>query len=375
MVLDNTEVILNEIISYLKKGYDKNYISKELKITDEELIEIACARLKGKEKFKDAGKLFMTLNDLRFATSEEIADYRAKRLKCDTIVDLCSGIGSQSIAFSKQCKKVYSIEIDPRKIEYAKKNAALYGIKNIEFVCADVLDFDLKKADIIFCDPERLPAETERKLENIKIVSDIIKKYSKITKNICIEVPPQISPDKIDFDCGKEYISVEGELNRLNLYFGDLKKNDISVVSLPSYERLVSSDKAPKVKDKKENLKYIYDVDKAVLKSGLINELVSTLGAEAFVFNRLKKNLFLTSSKKISNPFLQRFEVVKSMIYFEEKIIETLRDLNAKEVVLRGNISEGSYWGLRKSFENKLNGQERFHLFIFGNDVLICRKE
>ena len=35
--------------------------------------ELARARLKGKEKFKDASKLFFNLSDLRFATPDVVA--------------------------------------------------------------------------------------------------------------------------------------------------------------------------------------------------------------------------------------------------------------------------------------------------------------
>lgn len=385
---DNKEIgkALFEIDGLLKKGYDQHFIIKELKglnIDSESFIElfsIAKARIKGKEKFKDSSQMFINLEDLRFSTPDFIASYRAKRLKCSVIVDLCSGIGSQSIAFARECKKVYSIEVDPRKVEYAKRNAALFGIENIEFICGDVLDTKVisqlakAKVDVIFCDPERLPSEAERKIENITIVSSILEKYTKICSNMGIEVPPQISPDKIDYECEKEYLSVDGDLNRLNLYFGKLKKEEIIVVSLSSEEKLVSGGKKLKLSEKAKNLRYIYDVDKAVLKAGLLEELNFILGKGFYVFKRLKKNLFLTSDSRVNNAFLQGFEVVQSTENFGDKVLNSLRDLNAKDVILRGEIPESSYWGLRKSFESKLNGTEKFYLFIFDIDALICRK-
>jgi len=48
----------------------------------------------------------MSETDLRFATSSVIAKYRADKLRCNSIIDACSGIGLQTIFFAKTCKKV-----------------------------------------------------------------------------------------------------------------------------------------------------------------------------------------------------------------------------------------------------------------------------
>ena len=55
-------------------------------------------------------------------------------------------------------------------------------------------------------------------------------------KDVCIELPPQIKD--IPFDCEIEYLSVNHELNRLNLYFGELKKCKLSAVIAETGERL-----------------------------------------------------------------------------------------------------------------------------------------
>ena len=228
----------------------------------------------------------------------------------------------------------------------------------------------INKADIVFCDPERLASEIERKIENITIISEILDKYSSLTKNIAIEVPPQIGPEKISFDCEKEYLSFNFELNRLNLYFGSLKKNDVSVVSLPSEEKIVNG--AKRQLGTKNALEYIYDVDKAVLKADLISELV--FGLDVFIFKRTKKNLFLTSHSSISNVFLTGFSVLNNVPNNDFEIIEALKKLDAKSVILRGEIPEQDYWQLRTKFENDLTGTEVLHLFMFDGNALICKK-
>lgn len=179
----------------------------------------------------------------RFATPEIVALYRAERLACNTILDLCSGAGFQSFAFCKTCKHVISVEKKPELVVMAKRFAKKLGLKNITFVCGDALSADIikyikkQKPEIIFCDPERYASEKERKLETITPdINRLIEIYSKISQNIAIEFPPYIR--SLNFDAEYEYLSLNNTLNRLNLYFGELKKATKSVVLLPEKIRI-----------------------------------------------------------------------------------------------------------------------------------------
>ena len=66
---------------------------------------------------------------MQIATPEIVAKYIAKRLKTKVIADLGCGIGGQVIFFAKECKKVYAVERNPEKLEYAKENCELYDVK------------------------------------------------------------------------------------------------------------------------------------------------------------------------------------------------------------------------------------------------------
>ena len=195
---------------------------------------------KALQKHPQAQGLHYREEDLRWATPEIAAKYRAQRLKCAVIADLGCGIGFQAFAFAKTCKKVYAVDIDKEKIAFAEKNAQELGLKNIEFIHGDALSEkvlkQLKDVEIVFCDPERLPEERKRTIGTIKpSIPELLKKYSAITEKIAIEFPPQITD--IPFDCEKEYLSVDGQLNRLTLYFNGLQKCGRSAVILPEKEK------------------------------------------------------------------------------------------------------------------------------------------
>ncbi|MDI6737470.1 MAG: methyltransferase domain-containing protein [Nanoarchaeota archaeon] len=361
--IKDTEKEIAKAEALLKQGIQKDRICAALKIS-EEACEIAAARLRNEKTGKTSHKgLFMSLNDLRFATNEEVAKYRAKRLKCNTIIEIGSGIGLQSFEFAKTCKRVIAIEIDKRKYEYAKKNAEMLGINNIEFINADALKLKkIPNADIVFCETEREAEEKERKIEKLKPdIRKVLETYGKITKDICIEVPPRIK--EAAYECEKEYLSVSHGLNRLDLYFGKLRKCAISAVIAETGERLEGETKQM---EESRPLKYIHEPDKAAEKAGL---LWAIPGKGLYAYKD-----FLTSKNPIKSSFIKSsFEVLHRCIGFDEAI-KALKKENCGKAILRYSISPDRYWKERKKYEDELKGGEILYLFSSGKELLVCKK-
>ncbi|XP_060173414.1 uncharacterized protein LOC132604097 [Lycium barbarum] len=88
-------------------------------------------------------------------TPEAIAKHHALRCGSGTIVDLFTGVGGNSIQFAKRSKHVIAIDIDPKRIDLAQYNAAIYGVRDqIDFIRGD--SFALApnlKADVVFMSP------------------------------------------------------------------------------------------------------------------------------------------------------------------------------------------------------------------------------
>ncbi|MBS3165983.1 class I SAM-dependent methyltransferase [Candidatus Woesearchaeota archaeon] len=337
---------------------------------------------KSHPKHSRSEELFFEPEDIRWATPEIVAKYRAERLKCNIIIDLGCGIGFQTFAFAQTCQKVYAIEIDKRKIENAQKNAEVLGLKNIEFIHGDMLDpaiiKKVKKADIVFCDPERLPEEERRSVGSIiPGVDKILAAYGKITSKIAIEFPPQIK--EILFDCEKEYLSLDGALNRLTLYFHGLKEAERSAIILSKVskeekivsERIVNNPKAKLIEheNKEKPNTYLYEVDSAVVKADLLAELGVKTGC--FLFSRGKATFF-TSDKRIKNTFFKKMlEVVATVPFNEKDILTSLQKNECGKVVIRYSVDPQDYWKERKNYESKLKGNKMAYLFQFGLKAVI----
>src|SRR5688500_19362173 len=80
----------------------------------------------------------------------------------DNVYDLYCGVGSLGLFMADQCERVVGIELISEAVEDARKNAALNGISNAEFVTGQVellLDPSFiathGMADVIFTDPSR----------------------------------------------------------------------------------------------------------------------------------------------------------------------------------------------------------------------------
>lgn len=363
---DRIETAIKKAIMMLEAGAYKTAIFEQLDMEMiEEIYDIAVARRNAKLKGLP-DNLYFNQHDLRFATPKVVADYRAKRLQCDTIADLGCSVGMQTFAFARKCKKVYAVEIDERKMRYCIENAKILDIHNVEFILGDALDEKIiekiKDSDVVFCDPERLPQETERTVKTIAPNPEfLLKKYG---KNLSIEFPPQISKTK--FDCEWEYLSVEGQLNRLTLYFGDLKKTDISAVALPSSAR-IENDKTTETVINKKNLpmKYLYEVDSAVVKAGLnwqLAKLTKTVPIEISV---------LTSDELVESPFFKNSFIVLETVHHDfDSIVKSLQKNDVGKIIIRYKILPQDYWTERTRYEKYLTGKKTAQLFIFEKAVI-----
>jgi len=111
-------------------------------------------------KFKISQFSFFQTNSLGaevlYNTAREYIGELGDREK--VVFDLYSGTGTIAQLMAPVAKKVIGVEIVEEAVEAAKKNAALNGLSNCEFIAGDVLkvlDDIEEKPDMIILDPPR----------------------------------------------------------------------------------------------------------------------------------------------------------------------------------------------------------------------------
>ncbi|MFW3146638.1 MAG: class I SAM-dependent methyltransferase [Thermoplasmatota archaeon] len=344
------------------------------------LSDIASTRSRSTDKYSRGEHLFFTSSGLRWATPEAAAKHCAERLRGTDVLDLTCGQGGQVIFLARTCRSVIAVDIDPMNCLITMLNSSSLGLENVTVVLGDCLNEDVlshaEKGCFIFSDPARPPGAEERTME--QIVPNPVKvldRYSGFASGACFEVPPYLDIGRIPFDCEAEYISIDGRLNRLNLYTGNLKKHRRSAVILPSGSMIFGkpggkpSADAPDIKTGQ----FLHEVDPALVKAELLDELLQGLGSNASITELDARRTVLVSPELENSPFLSAPQRILAIAVSEDEVKSSLNEISAGSVTLRYNVDPSKYWEVRRDFEKGLKGELKVNLFKGGFFIITER--
>lgn len=113
-------------------------------------------------QFQVGPKSFFQTNTKQAEKLYQVARNFAELSGNEIVYDLYCGTGSIGIFVSKQTKKIIGVDAIAEAIKDAKRNAALNGLQNAEFIAGDVIDVcndgffaSHGKPDVIITDPPR----------------------------------------------------------------------------------------------------------------------------------------------------------------------------------------------------------------------------
>ena len=116
----------------------------------------------GSVRFQISARSFFQVNRAQAGKLYETALSYAGLTGTQTVWDLYCGIGTISLFLAQKAGKVYGVEVIPEAIEDARRNAALNGLTNVEFIVGRaeaVLPQKYREehiaADVIVVDPPR----------------------------------------------------------------------------------------------------------------------------------------------------------------------------------------------------------------------------
>lgn len=333
-----------------------NWLYKESKLnsgkTDQAIFMSAMKRLHGSAEIKQLGyqtfvgrkkiaqilpvlsKGFFTSAGLEQRTHPLISKYHASKFTgCSTVLEICTGLGFDTIHLASTCKKIVSIESDPIHFEFAKKNLEICGIQNVDIVLSDAetllpkLNFD--EFDGIFADPSRRIGssrikDAESYLPSLSLLTEL--KLSRNDYPFVIKVGPTLR-DTID-GFSSEWIGFDSECKERLLVKNIPETVKICIINPQVLQIEFSSLKTDEEYEENEffckefpQSGYLYFAHPALLASGCVDKFI------------LKNNLMQVSQgtrvlysqeNRSFLPFLDRFEILKVSPFDKKKLKQEL---------------------------------------------------
>lgn len=358
-------------------AYDptKTALTCKKKIVDDRLVdavEIILQRRKAGKILEWGDKGFFTNRSLQQSSNPIIANYHAVRFKGGNhILEICTGAGIDTIALASVAGKVTSVDNDPKVIDYAKENASILGIKNIEFVCAKIEDvvqsFDIKRFDGIWADPSRRDIY-DRKINSPSDYHPSLEFILSLNPSclVGIKLSPSYNFEKIPAGCIREWLGYEDECSEQVLWLNSDINADQAVLADINLTYACNHYNEAEIIDPAEikKIKNIFLVEphSTLIRSGKLSQFYQ------------ENNISLLDSKIaygvaknpiIDNPFFQSFKIVDLLPATYKMINSKLKELdwnNNTEIKKRGFSDTPEI--IRRKLKFPANGKDKGVLFF-----------
>lgn len=377
--LERANKYIDAIIDLIRRGYDQNKIKKTIPsgpISFDGAFEVAKSRISISGKFSRWDRLWMDSYSASYSTPESVARYRASRLASHDLVDVGSGAGMQSIFLSESCN-VTSIEISALRCTMARLNAREYGFKPRKIINADYTSvmnsLDIDRDTVIFSDPLRPPTEQERTLKTLLPSPETVMDFvSGKTEKFVFDLPPQIRQDHVSIGGEMEYLSLDGAINRLTLYTGELGNSRASAVMLPQGLRVRGDPGEDNLRSANKPESYIFIPDISVVYANLLHRLKGY--GNLSIIGKDTRRVLLTASEAPEFAFPgEVFRLVDSS--GEVELVKKLKMNNCGKVIPRFHIQPDEYYTMRKEMERELTGERDIYLMKAGGKFLLCTRD
>lgn len=353
----DTKTDVVKVVSRLRKdGHDPELIATVL--TQVKL------RKQAKAKFGEfAQTMLFSQEGLEQASRLQVAAIHAGRFRqagITKVADLGCGIGAESLALA-------SLDIDVTAFEQDELTAAIatYNLANFENVKveqADVTKLDLAEFDGLFLDPARRD-KSSRKYDPATFSPsyEFVLKTAR-TKPTIVKLGPGMPHDQIPQDAEAVWVSVNGDLVELTLYFGKLRRAGVARAALlitdnGSFE--LSSAETKRTDAPIGDLeKYIYEPDNAAIRSHLLGELANSLGLKIFS----SEIAYLTSATEVSSPWLKKYELIEDLPFDRKKLKAALKAGGIGPIEIKKRGTDITPENLRR--ELNLKGKEPATLIV-----------
>ena len=314
-------------------------------------VTLAEGRASARPKFEDADRLFFDRESAEQATSAVVARHTAQRFAGATrIADLGSGAGADALALAGYAP-VLAVDLDAGRAAMTAANAAVRGLP-IEVVVADVRDVDLAGVDAVWLDPARRDASgriTDPEHWSPPLSEAI--RLARTAGRAGIKLAPGIDHDLVPADAETEFISLEGRLVEAVLWLGSAVTSPRRATVLPGRATLEGSPDDGATPTRAPGT-YLYDLDPAVGRAGLVDVLAPTIDAWL-----LSSGVgYLSGDEARDTPFARRFRILAWATFSERWLIDACHAEGASRVEVMRRASPVETNEIEKRINRELSG-------------------
>lgn len=320
------------------------------------------AKLRGKAVTKFghfAERMLFTEAGLEQATRLQVAALHAGRYVragLTSVADLGCGIGADALAFAGAGLIVHAVDADEVTAAITTYNLAPFPEARVSHGTAE--ETDLSDVESVYLDPARRTSghtNTSRLASSDDYSPSLDFAFGLAQKlPTGIKLGPGFDRDLIPQDCEAQWISVNGEVVEVGLWFGPLKREGITraalVMNSDGMHELTSAADSEDT-EVGELGKYIFEPDGAVIRARLIGDIARSIGA-----HMLDEHIaYMSSDVSVSTPFASTFEVVQEFALDVKVLAKELkaRGIGTLEIKKRGVDIDPAEFRKRLSLSGK----------------------
>ncbi len=321
-----------------------------------EALELADARRRGGGKFAESRRLLLDRAGVEQATSDLVADWKAKRFGDRAVLDLCCGVGGDAMAFARRGPCI-GVDLDPVRAFMCGANAG------IETRVASVEQTAIG-APFVHLDPARRDEASGRRswrLEDLRPDLEVIRRIVGQAEGGAVKLGPglPLPAPQLHARQSVSVIAEHGRLVQAVIWSGTLARAAAcEAVDLPS-GRTLEGESSPWSSTSDGIGETIVEMHPAVERLGLgPAALTAELGADADRFAEIAAGLGLLSGPAASidgveSTWFRAVRVLETLPTRLDRIESALRrvldDLGPREIVVRtrGRAIDVDAWSRR----------------------------
>jgi hypothetical protein len=360
--------VLGTVTSLRKQGLDAELVAQ--------LVTQLRLRFRAKSKFGEfATQMLFTEAGLEQSSRLAVAAHHADRfLKhgITSVTDLGCGIGADSLAFATMGLRVVAVEKDPETAALAAFNLAPFENAKVEL--GDAQEFN-PDTQALWFDPARRNLETKTESRQMVSPSDFSPDLDWVfsqarLKPTGVKLGPAFPHELIPEDCEAQWVSHQGDLVELSLWFGSLGKSGRSALMLGDTSHQLSAEEV-ELAPVGELSSYLFEPDPSLIRSGLMGNLANQLG----LWSISPGIAYLSGSEVVSSPWLKTYEVLEVLPLDEKRLAAWCRDHDIGIVEIKKRGVDITPEALRPKLKLKGAGAVTMVLTKVGDArrALICR--